>query len=229
MTPSASAATVAAGAAVHPAAQAAATQSRPDTGRLLAAFGQQHQSAAKSSAVRHYTVRNGDSLSAIASRVYHSSAAWPVLYWANRGTIKWANDITTGEVLRIPAKPAKIPAAPAQLQAYTPRHAAPAPQPVTEQDATPVQSQTVEATDVTGGYPGGAFGQCVVERESGGNPDAMNASGHYGLYQFSAATWAAYGGNPADFGNASVAEQNQVFATALAEGGEDNWAPYDGC
>jgi resuscitation-promoting factor RpfB len=100
---------------------------------------------------------------------------------------------------------------------------------VTEQDATPVQSQTVEATDVTGGYPGGAFGQCVVERESGGNPDAMNASGHYGLYQFSAATWAAYGGNPADFGNASVAEQNQVFATALAEGGEDNWAPYDGC
>ncbi len=57
----------------------------------------------------------------------------------------------------------------------------------------------------------------------------MNGTGHYGLYQFSAGTWAAYGGNPADFGNASVAEQNQVFANALAAGGESNWAPYDGC
>ena len=57
----------------------------------------------------------------------------------------------------------------------------------------------------------------------------MNSSGHYGLYQFSASTWAAYGGNPADFGNASVAEQNQVFDNAIAAGGQSNWAPYDGC
>jgi hypothetical protein len=57
----------------------------------------------------------------------------------------------------------------------------------------------------------------------------MNSTGHYGLYQFSAATWAAYGGNPADFGHASVTEQNQVFANALAAGGQSNWAPYDGC
>jgi Transglycosylase-like domain len=53
--------------------------------------------------------------------------------------------------------------------------------------------------------------------------------GHYGLYQFSASTWAAYGGNPADFGSASVAEQNQVFANALASGGQSNWSAYDGC
>jgi hypothetical protein len=57
----------------------------------------------------------------------------------------------------------------------------------------------------------------------------MNSSGHYGLYQFSASTWAAYGGNPADFGHASVAEQNQVFNNAMAAGGRNNWAPYDGC
>ncbi|MGH3261012.1 MAG: transglycosylase family protein, partial [Trebonia sp.] len=73
------------------------------------------------------------------------------------------------------------------------------------------------------------FQACVIARESGGNPQVMNASGHYGLYQFSAGTWAAYGGNPADFGHASVAEQNQVFANAIAAGGESNWAPYDGC
>jgi hypothetical protein len=81
-----------------------------------------------------------------------------------------------------------------------------------------------------GVIPGGAFGQCVVERESGGNPQVMNSTGHYGLFQFSYSTWVAYGGNPADFGHASVAEQEQVFANALASpGGENNWAPYDGC
>jgi len=80
-----------------------------------------------------------------------------------------------------------------------------------------------------GSYPGGSFGQCVVARESGGNAQVMNATGHYGLYQFAASTWAAYGGNPADFGHASVAEQNQVFANALAAGGQSNWSPYDGC
>ena len=70
----------------------------------------------------------------------------------------------------------------------------------------------------------------MIARESGGNPQVMNgSSGHYGLYQFSASTWAAYGGNPADFGHASVAEQNQVFANAIAAGGQSNWAPYDGC
>jgi hypothetical protein len=69
----------------------------------------------------------------------------------------------------------------------------------------------------------------VVARESGGNAQAMNATGHYGLYQFSASTWAAYGGNPADFGHASVTEQDQVFASALAAGGQRNWSQYDRC
>lgn len=73
------------------------------------------------------------------------------------------------------------------------------------------------------------FQACVINRESGGNSQAMNSSGHYGLYQFSASTWAEYGGNPADFGDASAAEQNQVFDNAMAAGGESNWAPYDGC
>ncbi len=185
-----------------------------------------------------YTVRPGDSLSAIAGRFYHDQAAWPVLYWRNHSQIRWANVIEVGQVLRIPAKPGRIPRAPELLgppppvAAYTPRHAAPAPAPApapVQAQAAPVQAAPAVASNYSGGTPGGAFGQCVVARESGGNPQVMNSSGHYGLYQFSASTWAAYGGNPADFGNASVAEQNQVFANALAQGGEDNWAPYDGC
>ena len=57
----------------------------------------------------------------------------------------------------------------------------------------------------------------------------MNSSGHYGLYQFSVSTWAAYGGSPGDFGHASAAEQRHVFLNAIAQGGQSNWLPYDGC
>jgi LysM repeat protein len=232
LSPQAASAAPVVGTAVQHSASSAADQFAAAQVHLLAATMPERKSAARRPArsADRYTVRSGDTLSAIAGRVYHNSAAWPVLYWGNRGSIKWADVITAGQVLRIPAEPAKIPAAPAQLApaAYTPRHASTAVVPA--QPATvpvaPAQPQIVEASD---SYPGGAFGQCVVERESGGNPQVMNASGHYGLYQFSASTWAAYGGNPAEFGDASVAEQNQVFANALAQGGEDNWAPYDGC
>jgi LysM repeat protein len=194
-----------------------------------------------------YKVQPGDSLSAIAERFYHNSSAWPVLYWRNHGQIRWADDITAGQVLRIPAEPATIPSPPAQLQPapppmvrtvadYTPRHASSAPvqaQSAPAQAAPAPAAPTVSTTATSGSLgviPGGAFGQCVVERESGGNPQVMNSSGHYGLFQFSFSTWVGYGGNPNDFGHASVAEQEQVFANALASpGGENNWAPYDGC
>ncbi len=179
-----------------------------------------------------YTVRPGDSLSAIAGRVYHKPDAWPVLYWANHSQVRWANIITAGQVLQIPAEPAKIPGAPAQLGPAPPAPAPSAP-PAAAAPASPayapVQAAPVAASSYSGGVPGGAFGQCVVARESGGNAQVMNSTGHYGLYQFSASTWAAYGGSPASFGHASVAEQNQVFATALAQGGQSNWSPYDGC
>jgi LysM repeat protein len=182
-----------------------------------------------------YTVRAGDSLSAIAGRVYHNQKAWPVLYWSNHGQIRWANEIQVGQVLRVPAEPATIPAPPAPV---APRHASttpvvaqsPAPAAASPAPASPAPASPAPATSLSGPWPGGAFGNCVVERESGGNPQVMNSSGHYGLYQFSFSTWVAYGGNPADFGHASVAEQEQVFLNAMATpGGASNWAPYDGC
>jgi hypothetical protein len=165
-----------------------------------------------------YTVRPGDSLSSIARHFYHRQSAWPVLYWANRDQVHWANILSAGQVLKVPAEPATIPAAPGQLG---PAAAAPA--------AAVPAAAAAPATAVAGSYSGGSFAQCVIARESGGNAQVMNASGHYGLYQFSESTWVAYGGSAADFGHASVAEQNQVFATAMAQGGQSNWAPYDGC
>jgi LysM repeat protein len=186
--------------------------------------------ATRAAAPARYTVKAGDTLSSIAGRVYHDPRYWTVLYQANHKQVRYANEITEGQVLTVPAKPAKIPAAPSVLgpapvvsappAAVTGTYAGP-------QQAAPVQPAQASATVSTSGD--GSFQSCVIARESGGNSQVMNASGHYGLYQFSASTWAAYGGSAADFGNASVAEQNQVFDSAIAAGGQSNWSAYDGC
>jgi len=68
----------------------------------------------------------------------------------------------------------------------------------------------------------------VIAHESGGDPAAVNpSSGAGGLYQFLPSTWAGLGlpGLPQ---NASVAEQNQAFATLYAQSGAAPWAG-DGC
>ena len=205
--------------------------------QLLAAVEQTAQQKKAASQPSSYTVRSGDTLSAIAGREYHNQGAWPVLYWANHSTIKWANIIQPGQVLRVPAEPAKIPGAPGQLGP------APAPAPAAASAAAvadagvlgwhrvlePGGADRLERRHVLRRHSGRIVRRVVVARESGGNAQVMNSSGHYGLYQFSASTWAAYGGSSADFGNASVAEQNQVFSNALAAGGQSNWSPYDGC
>jgi N-acetylmuramoyl-L-alanine amidase len=167
-----------------------------------------------------YTVKSGDTLSTIAGRFYRDSDYWPVLYWANQSQIHYANNLQVGQVLTVPVKPAHIPGPPTVL--------APAPAPSTAQSAPVQATAPVQSTSVSTAGDG-SFQACVIERESGGNSQVMNSSGHYGLYQFSASTWAEYGGNPADFGNASVAEQNQVFENAIAAGGASNWSAYDGC
>lgn len=180
----------------------------------------------KTSPTVWYTVKSGDTLSGIASRFYKNPAVWPAIYWANKSEIASADVIQPGQRLRIPPKPAHIPAAPAT--------AAPAPatttaaEPVATQVSTPAAAPA-QATPVSTYSGSSSFQQCVIARESGGNSQVMNSSGHYGLYQFSYSTWVAYGGSPSSFGNASVAQQNQVFSNAIAAGGQSNWAPYDGC
>jgi LysM repeat protein len=75
----------------------------------------------------------------------------------------------------------------------------------------------------------GSYQQCVITRESGGNPRAVNASsGAGGLYQFLPSTWAAlgYSGLPQD---APVSVQNQAFKRLYAQDGTSPWSPSDGC
>src|ERR1700722_2667123 len=114
-----------------------------------------------------YTVRAGDTLSTIAGKVYHDPGAWPVLYWANRDKIRWANSVEAGQVLTVPVKPARVPAAPPQLGP-----AAPAPVPAqasTEQAATVPQSSSgvAEPAQSASTYTGsGSFQECVISSES---------------------------------------------------------------
>ena len=159
------------------------------------------------------TVHPGDTLSHIAQARCGSAADWTGIYAANRATIGAdPNLILPGQRLAVRCAQATVaqPAASAE-EADAPAATRPA----------MTSSATIHATS--------SFQACVIARESGGNSQIMNATGHYGLYQFSASTWAAYGGNPADFGNASAAEQTRVFDNAIAAGGQSNWSPYDGC
>lgn len=179
-----------------------------------------------------YKVQAGDYLAKISAHFYHNPNDWTVLYWANHKLIRYANNLEIGLVLVVPALPRHIPAPPAVLAPSAPR-----PTSTLVSDAatltasTPkVVEQAAPAAPASSSYSvSSSLQACIIRAESGGNAQIWNPSGHWGLYQFAAATWAAYGGNPADFGHASAAEQTQVFDNAIAAGGASNWTLYDGC
>lgn len=163
------------------------------------------------------TVRNGDTLSGIARQDCNTEADWTGIYEKNKQTIgSDYNLIKEGQKLNLDCRVADVPVVttvsydhPVHYRYHHHLYVRPA---------------------VSGGYSvTSGFQSCVIRAESGGNPGIWNASGHYGLYQFSSSTWAAHGGNPADFGHASAGEQTQVFWNTVREDGTSDWAPYDGC
>jgi hypothetical protein len=183
-------------------------------------------------------VKSGQTLSSIARHVYGKSSLWPVLWWDNRSKVPNPNMLRVGvrlsygkwhhmrpwlskRALAAIPKPKPAPVASDPISTTTVAAA-----PVQSSSATPVQqSSPVQSYS---GAPG-SFQACVIARESGGNPNAVNpSSGAGGLYQFLPSTWAALGfpGLPE---NASVAMQNAAFQKAYAESGTSPWAPYDGC
>jgi hypothetical protein len=177
-----------------------------------------------------YRVRPGDSLSAISAREYGTSRDWKSVWWVNRRTVHNPDVVRAGQWLWIStwhprtawldAKAARAIPAPPVLAVARSSAAAPASAPAASGFPAP---QAIS----TGGF--GSFQACVIERESGGQTQVMNASGHYGLYQFDYGTWVSGGGAPGDFGHASAAEQNAVFAAVYAARGTEPWAPSDGC
>jgi hypothetical protein len=175
-----------------------------------------------------WTVKSGETLSSIAASAYGNSRLWPALWWINKAQIRNPDLIAEGQVIKLSAwhpdtawldhaaasaRPAPVLAAPVHHYQVVYRH----------------HHRTYRSYS-SGTYHGsGSMERCIIARESGGSSQVMNSSGHYGLYQFSASTWAASGGNPSDFGHASVSEQQQVFRTAVAARGYSDWTPYDGC
>jgi hypothetical protein len=182
-------------------------------------------------------VRPGDTLWGIAGRVCDDPGDDLALAYNNGVTDP--NLIYAGQLFKVACQ-----AAAQQLAARYPAPAAtPPPRPLAA-TAPPPAVQQPSSVGASGsgsndsgpsvgspeGYSGSSSMQsCIIAAESGGSSQVMNSTGHYGLYQFSEQTWAAHGGNPADFGNASVAEQNQVYYNTVAADGYSDWAPYDGC
>jgi len=180
------------------------------------------------------TVQRGDSLSAISLHEYGTTAQWPALWWANRRQVPDPSMIVPGERLIVPSglRVSRWLARAAQAATAAPRHARPAtvarPASRASVSGGAEVADTVAPAAARRATPG-SFRSCVIQRESSGNPRAVNpSSGAGGLYGFLPSTWHGLGfsGLPE---NASVAEQNYAFAKEYAQSGTSAWAPYDGC
>jgi LysM repeat protein len=167
-----------------------------------------------------YTVKQGDTLSAIAAHAYGNAANWPAVWWPNRHQMPNPNVIAAGQRLRMPASghvpgwmaraaQAAMPD-PAPAAASVPQAAAPTAAPVST--AAPASS-------------GGANWSAIAACESGGNWSANTGNGFYGGLQFTQQTWLAYGGGQyASSANlATPAQQIAVAQRVLAGQGIGAW------
>ena len=175
-----------------------------------------------------YTVKSGDTLSAIAAHEYGRAADWPAVWWANRHQVKNPSLITAGQQLTLPASGT---VAPWLLRAATSAIPAPAPAPA----SAPAQSSSGSATASSApadpapapaaGSSGGVNWSAIAACESGGNWSADTGNGFYGGLQFTQGTWDSYGGGQyASSANlASPSEQIAVAERVLAGQGIGAW------
>jgi resuscitation-promoting factor RpfC len=179
------------------------------------------------------TVQRGDSLSAISLHEYGTAAKWPALWWANRRQVPDPSMIVPGERLIVPSglRVSRWLVREARAATAAPRHARPVAvaRPASGASVSGASVADTAASAAARRAAPGSFRSCVIQRESSGNPRAVNpSSGAGGLYGFLPSTWHGLGfsGLPE---NASVAEQNYAFAREYAQSGTSAWAPYDGC
>ncbi len=171
------------------------------------------------------TVRPGDTLSAIAGKVCGNPSDYLAL--AANNDVADPNLIYAGQVFKVACQ-----AAARALARYGPPVSPPVSPPVTYvSHASGAAEQQPASQPVVTSVSGtvSSFQACVIARESGGDPSAVNpASGAGGLYGFLPSTWQSLGfpGLPED---APVSEQNQAFAEEYAQDGTAPWAPSDGC
>ncbi|UTG99862.1 LysM peptidoglycan-binding domain-containing protein [Macrococcoides canis] len=99
----------------------------------------------------------------------------------------------------------------------------PVQKPVQQVVQQPAPQQPAQQAAPAGNSSMDAHLRVIAQRESGGNPSAVNPAGYYGLFQFSPSTWASVGGtgNPA---NASVEEQWKRARILYQTAGASQWS-----
>jgi hypothetical protein len=177
-------------------------------------------------AAHHYTVRPGDTLSAIAHHEYGKTADWPAIWWANRHRISDPNMISAGARLRLPSHHhvrAVLDRAAAAVSrataSHTTRSSAPSPSDVSTANTSAPTVSAVPAS--SGGVNWNAIANC----ESGGNWNTNTGNGFYGGLQFTQSTWDANGGGQyaASANQASESQQIAVAQRVLASQGIGAW------
>lgn len=175
-----------------------------------------------------YTVEPGDYLSKIAEA---NGTTYQRLYYANTG-INDPDLIYPGEQVRVPASdeqltPRPLPEnAPAEVKAQTatPEQESAAAAPQTDAAPAPRAQTQVTAPSVAGGSVWDTIAAC----ESGGNWAINTGNGFYGGLQFTASTWAGYGGlNYAPRADLATREQQIAVATAVQAG--QGWGAWPVC
>ena len=169
-------------------------------------------------ATRSYTVRPGDTLSAIARKFYGNSGRWTWIYQANRSKIPNPDVIYVGERLTIPYS------APSGATSYTPRHAKVQSQATVLTSSSGKLSGTLGCSglealwEAAGGSHAEAFMAAeIAMAESGGRQYALSPTNDYGYWQINGSHGPAMATfNP--IGNAKA-------AIAISGNGR-NWYPW---
>ena len=169
-----------------------------------------------------YTVRPGDTLSAIAARAYGNAADWPAVWWANRRQVPDPAMITAGERLHLPGSPQVPPWLARAARAAIAAPPAPA-APVSAGLAAP--AVPAQASSPAPASPGGVNWAAIAACESGGNWSASTGNGFYGGLQFTEQTWLGYGGGryAPSASQATPAQQIAVAQKVLAGQGIGAW------
>jgi hypothetical protein len=173
-----------------------------------------------------YTVKPGDTLSAIAAHAYGRAADWPAVWWANRHRLANPSLIGAGQRLRLPASGTVKPSVERAALA-----AIPAPAPVSVPVSTPsappaaTTAAPVSAPAAAPAPAGDVNWSAIAACESGGNWSANTGNGFYGGLQFTQSTWQAYGGGQyaPSANQASAAQQIAVANRVLAGQGIGAW------
>ncbi len=177
-----------------------------------------------------YTVKQGDTLSAIAAHAYGRAADWPAVWWANRHQVANPNLIVAGQRLRLPAS-GQVPAWMARAAQAAIPAPPPSPAPVATgsvPQADPSAAAPVSTTGSSGGAAassGGTNWSAIAACESGGNWSANTGNGFYGGLQFTQQTWLGYGGGQyaPSANQATEAQQIAVAQRVLAGQGIGAW------